>query len=80
MVIISRCTCILNHGFKYLTIEFINYTSIKLKLKILKKERVMKKRRKTRRKENMKECKNRTQTKKRKQTILSKLHLWDGNI
>ena len=40
----------------------------------------MKKRRKTRRKENMKECKNRTQTKKRKQTILSKLHLWDGNI
>ena len=40
----------------------------------------MKKRTKTRRKENMKECKNRTQTKKRKQTILSKLHLWDGNI
>ena len=35
---------------------------------------------KKRRKENMKECKNRTQTKKRKQTILSKLHLWDGNI
>lgn len=28
----------------------------------------------------MKEHKNRTQAKKRRQTILSKLHLWDGNI